>query len=288
MRVLVAAAWLGIGLASAGARPEDVRKLEPTSPWNIDYAEDSCALKREFGPPASRALLELRQFEPGASFSVLVAMDGRDFHLRPPRVRFLPEPKPRTIDGAIHFEDGRGVKAVKWYDSLAPDEPAPTADDAKPKDADPRVREGAVSAIEVGGIFGSTVVLATGEMHKPMEAMRACLDELLTHWGIDAAAHRTLSRRASPDGQASWALELQDSYPRAMLLQEKSAEVRVRMMVGPDGKPTECHIQIKSQDPSFETTACREMMKAARFKPALDAAGNPIASYYITRIIYTV
>ena len=287
IRVLTAVAALAASTAPSASRAEETRKLEPTSPWNIDYADDSCALKREFGAPADRALLELRQFAPGASFSVLVARAERSFRQRPPQVRFLPATKPRSIENALHFSNGAGMKAVKWYDSFVPTEPT-SADAAVVAEADYRVWEGAVSGLEVAGTFAPAVVLETGEMHKPMQAMRACLDELLTHWGVDVAAHRSLSRRVAPKGQAAWALEIQEAYPREMLLQERSGEVRVRMMVGADGKPTGCRVQIPSQDPSFEETACRKMMEAARFEPALDAAGNPIASYFLTRIIYRV
>ena len=289
MRVLTAVAMLAASTLSSPSRAEEAHKLEPASPWNIDYADDSCALKREFGSSNDRVLFELRQFAPGDSFSVLVAAGEKRFRQRPPLVRFLPgELNPRTIDNALHFSDGAGMKAVRWRDPFVPSERRSNPADAVRSAADYKFWEGAVSGVEVAGTFAPAVALATGEMHKPMQAMRACLDELLTHWGIDAAAHRTLSRRAQPVSQASWALEIQDSYPREMLLREQSGEVRVRMMVGTDGKPTGCHVQIKSQDPSFEQTACREMMKAARFEPALDSGGKPIASYYVTAIIYRV
>lgn len=287
MRTLIAAA-LAAAIPSPALPAEEMLRLEPTSPWNIDYADDSCALKREFGQAPDGALLELRQFAPDEAFSVLVAMDKHDFHLRPPKVRFLPEAEPRTIDRAMHFEDKRGMKAVKWYDRFAPEAPAPQLTPTPESDKGSKAPETAVNALEVASTFGRTVVLMTGEMHKPMEAMRACLDELITHWGVDAAAHRTLSQHAEPDAQLVWAREIQKYYPSEMLRQGKGAEVSVRMMVDAKGTPTECHIQIKSQDPMFEQTACEQMMRAARFKPALDAAGRPIASFWTTRIVYRI
>ncbi|HYD05839.1 MAG TPA: TonB family protein, partial [Reyranella sp.] len=126
------------------------------------------------------------------------------------------------------------------------------------------------------------------EMHKPMEVMRACLDELLTHWGIDAAAQRTLTRKVKPLEQMEWAKDLQSAYPSNMLRKGQSGIVRVRLIVGPTGKPQTCHIQVPSDDPSFEQTACSRLMRSARFEPALDASGKAITSYYVTSILYLI
>jgi TonB family protein len=289
-------------LVEAAASPtaiamEEAIVLKPSSPWNLDYSDDSCALRRDFAAGAELVSFELRQFAPGDGFNVIVASKAQGFRERAPKVRFLPDAKFRTIERPIYLDYGNGARGVQWGGSFF-DETFANKQTTKPGDRDAasaspsrrqseyKQRESSISGLEIGGSFSPSIVLATGEMHRPMEGMRKCIDELVTHWGIDPATQRTLSRRASPTGQATWARKLQDAYPEAMLKQEKSGIVRVRMIVGPDGKPTSCRVQVKSQDPSFETTACREMMKVARFEPALDAVGKPVASYFITSVIY--
>ena len=44
--------------------------------------------------------------------------------------------------------------------------------------------------------FSDPLFLRTGNLHPAMEAMRSCLDDLYSHWGIDVEAHRTLRRPA--------------------------------------------------------------------------------------------
>ncbi|NML94723.1 hypothetical protein HHL27_13695 [Novosphingobium sp. TW-4] len=63
-----------------------------------------------------------------------------------------------------------------------------------------------------------------------------------------------------------------------------SAIVYFRLMVGPDGNPTGCHIQQATNSPEFTDFTCKLLMKRARFAPALDAAGNPTASYYTNSV----
>ena len=112
-----------------------------------------------------------------------------------------------------------------------------------------------------------------------MEAMRACLRELVAHWGLDPDAQAALSRAVTPVGQADWQRRILEAYPRDMLRQGKSASVPTRLIVGPDGRPTACKAVA---EPSFEQATCANMIRYARFEPALDAAGLPVASYFIT------
>lgn len=119
-----------------------------------------------------------------------------------------------------------------------------------------------------------------------MVAMRACLDELMTHWGIDAKAHRTLSRAVTAFEWENWVPKVAATYPVGMLFEGKSGIVRARLIVDETGKPVSCHLQMKAQDTAFEKTACDRLMKFARFLPALDAAGRPITSYWTETIQY--
>jgi hypothetical protein len=57
-------------------------------------------------------------------------------------------------------------------------------------------------------------------------------------------------------------------------------------MIATDGKPSSCDVQIEAPSPSFQKTACDVLMRYAKFEPALDAQGQPIASYFITGILY--
>jgi len=52
--------------------------------------------------------------------------------------------------------------------------------------------------------------------------------------------------------------------------------VDVRLIVGADGKPTSCNVQLEVRDADFQQVACETLMRNARFEPALDAAAMPL------------
>jgi TonB family protein len=123
-------------------------------------------------------------------------------------------------------------------------------------------------------------------MDKPMDAMRVCLDELITHWGIDAAANRTLTRRAVPKSDPRHWLT-PDDFPAQMMREQKSGVVNFRLMIDPDGTPTKCVVQTPGGS-AFDETTCNVLKRRARFAPALDASGRPIASFYVNTVRWLV
>ena len=74
MRSLMTAIMVvGLILPSAGAEAREVRRLEPSSEWVLDYADESCRLARHFGTGGNRVILVMDQFEPGDWFTLTFA-----------------------------------------------------------------------------------------------------------------------------------------------------------------------------------------------------------------------
>ncbi|HEY6814507.1 MAG TPA: energy transducer TonB [Croceibacterium sp.] len=146
--------------------------------------------------------------------------------------------------------------------------------------------EGEVEGILIERGFDESLFLQTGELHAPMEAMRTCLEELYSHWGIDVEAHKMLTRPALPLDYAKLVREIQEDYPGRMIATGMQGYIRVRLDVSAEGNPTACHLQSQINDEAFERVACRNMMRHALFAPALDKQGEPIASFYQTSIVY--
>ena len=130
---------------------------------------------------------------------------------------------------------------------------------------------------------GTTIRLATGPMDIPITGMQTCMEELALHWGIDVAAHRTLSRLAEPEtSPATWIRSA--DYPDDALRSGEQAVLNYRLTVGPNGVPTDCDIVRFTNATEFDAVSCKRMMERARFTPALDAQGQPIKSVYLGTI----
>jgi protein TonB len=64
-------------------------------------------------------------------------------------------------------------------------------------------------------------------------------------------------------------------YPDAALRAEQQGMTRFRLLVGPDGRVTDCIVTGSSGSSSLDATTCRLMKSRARFTPARDSSGKP-------------
>jgi TonB-like protein len=296
-RIGLACAAGALLLAATAAIAKDAAPLlEPSEPWVMNYADDSCHLARTFGTGADAVTVEFRQFAPSENFELLVAGRRPVSALRNSFVtEFGPGGKPedhgnalqgKLLDGRVvmettarmwpeHKDKGKSGKSAKAWDANEGVDPLEVDRDAEAK----------VTQLRIGGPTSHGLTFHLGPMDKPMDAMRACLDELLTHWGIDAVAHHSLTRRAAPTSDPGRWLTTSD-YPTNMLRENRSGVVHFRLMVDAQGKPSSCIVQTGGSD--FDKLTCVLLMKRAHFVPALDARGNPIPSYYSNSVVWLV
>ncbi len=177
---------------------------------------------------------------------------------------------------AAYGKYGDETKGVMYPDSLRPERGDPERDPPGAVGSGARrdKREAAVSGLRVSGSFNTEFVLQTGELHKPMQAMRACLDDLLTHWGIDPNTYRTQGQPPAPVEQARWAKPIQAFFPSGLLFLGINARVTF-LLIDDLGKVTSCKVQRPVADKAYENRICGILLKQAKFSPALDASGKP-------------
>lgn len=69
-------------------------------------------------------------------------------------------------------------------------------------------------------------------------------------------------------------------YPREASRARVGGDVEVRFTIQPSGRVSTCRVSRSSGDASLDATTCRLIEERFRFKPATNAAGEPVASQY--------
>jgi hypothetical protein len=285
-------------VSAAPASAADPPALAPDSPWNVVYDDDSCALRRTFGEGDQGGYLEIRKFAPDVRLQVLVAgrnLNARD--LRSYEYRWGNDPEWHPAGGLkITLDDGLGGMIFLTDFVEVPDDQSDLrARDRFLRSIDWRaIEREAAARVSSLSVRGKTIRnrprgelrLQTGTLAAPLDALNTCVDELMTHWDIDVEAHKTLSRGALPIDMAAAASMV--GYPPKMVRQAMPGLVNVRLAIDETGRVTACRIQMPLSDPEFEESSCADIQHAFEFEPALDKDGEPIASYWTTRVVFQI
>ena len=290
---LVATASLAAALSQPAAAREPL-VLAPSSAWNMFYDADSCALRRQFGEGEQLTYLEMRRFEPGTSIQFIVSTNIKKVN-RTFLFRFDENEEWRTTGGfRLDMSDGSNgmiftstLFKVEIPEALLKDEEALTAywkslDNPALEDAAVK----AADAVMLQGAFVRDLTLRTGSLEAPIKAMRECTDELITHWGVDAEAHKTLSRPVTAKNAGEMSTKI--DYPRRLVRQGVPGIVRARLGVDPTGAVTGCHIQMDLADAQFEKEVCETLSRELVLEPAMGKDGNLIASYWVKQVTFRV
>lgn len=275
------------------AKEKEPLVLSPSSKWNLNYADDSCKLARFFGTGDDRVAVIISRFESGNSFHLAVA--GKPLtHFSADHITMAFGPdggslnrgfmagslgtfKPALFGSAAHLLKRDDNDETEDDNYNHEEHAAYTLRDLQaPPAAD---EEAAIQWLEVRQKARATVHIELGSMGQPMAAMRKCTDELMTHWGIDVAAHRQLANLPIPTKSPGKWLTSAD-YPSDLQAHGAQGIIQFRLSVDADGKPTQCHIQQSSRPAGFDRAVCKALMKRAQFEPAHTRDGKAIASYW--------
>ena len=274
-------------LASQAWAAKPIVELKPSTPWNMNYSDDSCELIRGFGEGKQHIILRFERTAPGTRFnlSIVGAPLRTDSNLSEITVTFGPQGRPdkheRAPSGWAGDKKKLPLVIVEPTSILGP-EPQTILDYIA---ISPEAEQAINSLLIDQRTSKSVYRLNLGSMGAPMKAMRACTDELLGHWGLDPAVQRTLRSLPEPLSDPGGWLRSAD-YPNEALASGKSAVIRFRLTVNAVGKATGCAIQSGTRNAEFEKVTCALLIKRANFKPASDQAGSPVASYYTSTVTW--
>ena len=288
-RLLLVSAVLFLLCSAASGKERDVVRLKAVEPWNLHYADDSCRLARAFGTGKEQVILVLDQFEPGDWFRVTFVGDLLAKSVIKPKgsLRFGPNEAESQITIITGTVSNKSAVFVEGDQRLAP----LTEIEEKQQDAlskrgikfDPapvgRERETQAMWLALGKVLRDDLILDTESMAKPLAGLRDCSWATVKMWGLNVEEQKRLTRKVERLNTDRPLLTFED-YPSSMARGGFSAVVNFRLMVDASGKATSCHIQESTRPKEFDDTVCRAVMRRARFRPALNAQGKPVASYW--------
>jgi hypothetical protein len=246
------------------AAADEPRILAPSADWTVTSDGESCVMTRQLGGVAG-VTLGVQAFAPGSTFyNVILRGDP------------LPHRDPGSLDFELRVSPGNGVfpmtGVLRGRDTPRVTFPITLAPDT------------AVDGFVVTFSRGRPLSLEFGPMAEALGRLEGCTAALPQEWGLDPAVQRTLSRPPLPIDIAGWLGP--GSYPWEYLRNSLSVRVHLRLMTDARGGVSECVVQAPRGENIAGAVACREVVKTARFEPALDAEGRPVPGYFTTSIFY--
>lgn len=280
--------------------------LAPSSPWAVDYAQNSCRLVRHFGQGSDATILALESQAPGALDMMIVSkraetMDEQAW------ARFVPM-QTKLIEGIGGRATEKSSEPVLLFPNvslLTDDETAAEKKTEKEQEAHPNVRPAAVSlneraarrdarqsfassttAIEFYAGRNRPVILDAGSLGEPIKAFDECSRDSLRDWGVDPDVEDKIVRPAWAPKPAAWFSAA--DYPQKMIRNLEESVVKVRVLVDATGRVTKCTSLSHFNEPEFDKITCDRFTSRAHFEPAELADGTKVPSYYVNTVIFRI
>ncbi len=310
-KVALAFAASAMALAMpAQAQSEAPQVFERTGNWTADFGEDYCRLLRTFRSGDDEITLAFERIQPGPMMRMLIIGDSFRPYRGADRVGYRFEPREeappsdlstefassRTPDGerltilsSISLAEAPQFTQVFQQRSNAGDQ---TTDAALPAQGEPprfpaydpqaeQARASAIRSLVFEEGLSRPIRFDTGNMGDVMGVLQTCTSDLVSSWGVDAERHANLQRGAFPEPGPIIA---NNTIPFDQFARLTGNYNQVRVMVSEEGEPTSCHIHFPTLEEGVNQRVCEQVMENAEFQPALDAEGQPIASYWLVPV----
>jgi TonB family protein len=261
--------------------------LAPVGSWELQQDEESCSLVRSFGGEARELQLRIQSFGLNTPYHIVLTGDGlplRDWRSEVVRIGFGGSEAADDILGLVGKPDGKPMIVVPGASPRPPNLLYRIITGTLvrlPAHIDPTAE---VFYLDMEDM--EPVTLQLGPMQMEFARLNGCLQTLADKWAAPVSGDRRPASEPellNPD-ENDW----RKKYPQNLLLNRISGLVELRMTVGENGRARDCVVQASIWHSRFGETACADFEKWARFKPASDASGNPIASPYRTAAIFAI
>ncbi|MFC0203678.1 energy transducer TonB [Novosphingobium soli] len=265
----------------------ETKVVTATSPWKVDSTGNACHLQRGFGTVEDPLLVQFEQLAPGDTFNFTTA--GRSFSgiTEATKVTLTTGPDGLPISTRVTLGDmqaGNGQKLTTLF-FMGTTLNGHGDGSSSPARVTPE-REAKVTSLIVSW-GGKSVQIGTGPLGKAFAALDGCTEGLVRSWGFDPAQQASLSRWPKPLTDPDTWLP-RGSYPSDLAREGEQSLVDVRLMIDPAGAVSDCVVVNGFNEARFAKVTCDKIRERAKFEPALDAAGNPVASYAVRRVKWVV
>ena len=289
---------LGLPLPAAAEPGKSVRLApEPGSSWVLDYKDDRCRLGRMYERGEERSVLFFEQFEPSSWATLTFAgplirsiADASKYEIRFGPIAY--EPREMEQRTATLSDFGPALIAGVDFNPEAPEyHRGRQSDDDEDGFAVTGLSQ--IDAAKVEGIDwmlfsagSSEVTIDLPQFKEAMAALNHCTRDLLASWGLDLDKHLTMTRKVEPLNLATVVQEIAQRYPYRAVRDGEQGILALRVNVAATGEVTGCEVTGVTRIEELGPPACGIFRRRGKFAPALDAAGNPMASYYMATMIY--
>ncbi len=264
---MAAASFVAVG---ARAEPEAPEWLQPTSKWEVEYADEKCRLLRRFGQGDTAIVLEIERSLTLDAYTYGIYGKSMPAYsdFRWYRIEFAPQKFVRNVPAWPFEVPGRTEKTIKFDDQ--------DGAISRAMQGDQRVR---ISGRQLD------LRLQLGDIQPAIKALEKCHDDLLASWGIDPDDARAIKQKPKPR-ESHWIYD--EDYPSAERKQRNEGIVTYLLTVSEKGKTTSCRTLHSSGFPNLDKATCDLMLRRSSFYPARDAAGNAAASYYANHFTWQI
>ncbi|WP_439569161.1 energy transducer TonB [Sphingopyxis sp.] len=246
---------------------------QPVGPWQLDEQPDQCTLFRNFGGSGAQVTLQIQPNLYSTTHDFKLASDTLLAKARSGVVEMVIDEtaKPQKFYGMIEVTTDGSQRILRWTT-------AKTLSFADLLVDDQKIRI-------VAGASGIDAKMRWPGAQKAFVALRNCQDHIATAKGEDAAARRAYKREAEPLGNAGrWVTN--NDYPAAAQRQRLEGKTGFRLQIDKEGMVTGCEIIQSSGFAMLDERTCPLVSARAKFTPALDASGAPVATTYSNRVFW--
>ena len=256
-------------LALMAESPADAPEtLQPTGPWGVDGVAGLCLLARSYDTPKGRLTIGFEPVPTQDDMEILVkypALGTDYFRAGRATMTLYPDNVPISARYTSLLAE-RGVRTVRFtvsrsvYDKL------------------PKANSLSISA-------GKTFNLALKNPEGAVAVLQKCEAALLTNWGIDPVAMAAAKTPPRIADVRKWFTPA--TYPRDARAAHIGGRSVAVLSVNPQGVVDDCRVVVHSY-PSLDRTTCAVVLQHRQISPALNAAGQPVASWLILPVRWAI